>query len=98
MQEEPLPLVVVPVQSKSAVVGLLTVMGEEGRTFSQEDGETLLALARQAAVAIDNAHMHRVIAKQALTDGLTGLSNHRAFQDQLRNEVERRPASACRSP
>jgi diguanylate cyclase (GGDEF)-like protein len=86
---EPSTVLAVPLQSAQTVIGLLTLIDPERGAFDHSDGDTLLALASQGAVAIDNARMHRLITKQAATDGLTGLANHREFQDQLRREMER---------
>jgi diguanylate cyclase (GGDEF)-like protein len=87
--ETPAPTIAVPLQSPQAVIGLLTLVDPERGVFGDEDVEMLVPLASQGAVAIDNARMHRLITKQAATDGLTGLANHREFQDQLRREIER---------
>ena len=48
----------------------------------------------QAYANLENTHQqletaHATIQKQALTDGLTGLPNHRAVVDQLKKELER---------
>jgi diguanylate cyclase (GGDEF)-like protein len=88
-QNEPVPVLSVPLQTAQAVIGLLTLIDPRRGLFEDEDGGTLQALASQGAIAIENARMHRLITKQASTDGLTGLANHREFQDQLRREVER---------
>ena len=89
LQNEPVPVLAVPLQTTQAVVGLLTVTDPSRGTFGEEDGGTLQALASQGAIAIENARMHRLITKQASTDGLTGLNNHRDFHEQLRREIER---------
>jgi diguanylate cyclase (GGDEF)-like protein len=86
---EPAPALSVPLQSTQAVIGLLTLIDPVRGSFYDEDAETVQALAAQGAIAIENARMHRLITKQASTDGLTGLANHREFQDELRHEVER---------
>ncbi len=86
---DPVPVLSVPLQTTQSVIGLLTLVDPVHRAFETDDGATLQALASQGAVAIENARMHRLITKQASTDGLTGLANHREFQDQLRREVER---------
>jgi diguanylate cyclase (GGDEF)-like protein len=88
-ENEPVPVLSVPLQTTQAVIGLLTLVDPSRGVFEEDDGATLHALASQGAVAIENARMHRLITKQASTDGLTGLANHREFQDQLRREVER---------
>ena len=89
LQNEPVPVLAVPLQTTQAVVGLLTVTDPSRGVFGEEDGGTLQALASQGAIAIENARMHRLITKQASTDGLTGLNNHRDFHEQLRREIER---------
>ena len=47
------------------------------------------SLAAQAVVALDNARLHRIVARQALVDTLTGLSNRRHGQDALSLEISR---------
>ena len=48
--------------------------------------ETLRA---QAAVALENARLHRIVQVQAITDELTGLANRRFFRDALETELLR---------
>ena len=47
------------------------------------------ALAEQAAVAIENARLYKRVQEQAMTDGLTGLYNHRHFHERLEQEIAR---------
>ena len=47
------------------------------------------SLAAQAAVALDNARLHSIVQRQAVTDELTGLANRRSFQDTLESELRR---------
>ena len=86
---DPAPTLAVPLQSSQSVVGLLTLIDPTRGSFTDGDADTLLALSTQGAVAIDNARMHRLISRQSSTDPLTGLANHREFQQGLRREVER---------
>jgi diguanylate cyclase (GGDEF)-like protein len=46
-------------------------------------------LASQAAVALENARLHDVLQRQAITDDLTAVLNRRGFMDALAAEVER---------
>jgi diguanylate cyclase (GGDEF)-like protein len=46
-------------------------------------------LASQAAIALENAHLHDVVQRQAITDDLTGLVNRRGFGGALEAEIER---------
>jgi diguanylate cyclase (GGDEF)-like protein len=47
------------------------------------------SLAAQAAVALDNARLHSIVQRQAVTDELTGLANRRSFQETLEAELRR---------
>lgn len=56
-------LLAVPLQVKEHCIGVLEAMNKRGGTFSQEDVETLMALAAQAAVAIENARLVSALRK-----------------------------------
>ena len=86
---EPVAALCAPLLTERTVLGLITLVGPETGEFDVEAPRAVGALASQGAVAIENARLHRLIQKQARTDGLTGLSNHREFQEQLGHEVER---------
>jgi diguanylate cyclase (GGDEF)-like protein len=66
---------------------LLLVPPDNG--FSKETRSTAEWLASQAAVALDNARLHDIVQRQAITDDLTGLVNRRRFIEALEAEVER---------
>jgi diguanylate cyclase (GGDEF)-like protein len=57
--------------------------------FAKETRELAEWLASQAAVALENARLHDVVQRQAITDDLTGLVNRRRFMDGLGAEIER---------
>ena len=59
-----------------------------GEPFAASERELFHYLAAQASVSIENAALHEQLHRQALTDGLTGLSNHRRFQELLQSQVE----------
>ena len=60
-----------------------------GRPFSQRQRELFEYLTNQAAISIENVDLHETIQRQAVTDELTGLFNHRRFQEVMTAEVER---------
>ncbi len=64
---------------------LLIMMNRDGG-FSQDDEDSFLNFAFQAFHTIS---LQNEIAKLATTDGLTGLNNHRMFQDRLSEEIQR---------
>ena len=47
------------------------------------------SLAAQASVALENARLHGIVKRQAVTDELTGLANRRAFMEALGLELRR---------
>jgi diguanylate cyclase (GGDEF)-like protein len=57
--------------------------------FSTETKDLAEWLASQAAVALENARLHDVVQRQAITDDLTGLVNRRRFIEALPSEIER---------
>jgi len=46
-------------------------------------------LASQASVSIENVDLHETVARESVTDELTGLSNRRRFDETMEMEVER---------
>jgi diguanylate cyclase (GGDEF)-like protein len=87
--DDPVESLAAPLVTEASVLGLLTLVTPEDGSFDEQAARAVGALAGQGAVAIENARLHRLIQKQARTDGLTSLANHREFQEQLAHEVER---------
>src|SRR6266545_2312941 len=56
---------------------------------STHNPEKLLPVILQAAIALDNARLHGVVKRQAVTDELTGLANRRSFRETLETELLR---------
>src|SRR5215510_15137651 len=66
--------------------GTLTLVG---RGFTVEQRRTAATLVAHAAIALENARLHRIVARQALVDMLTGLSNRRHCEEALASELMR---------
>jgi diguanylate cyclase (GGDEF)-like protein len=79
----------VPLITQGRAEGWLQIVGDEPRAFDQDEVELVQILANQAAAALDNTRLYETLAQQAITDGLTGLFNHRFFYERLRDEVTR---------
>jgi diguanylate cyclase (GGDEF)-like protein len=60
-----------------------------GAAFSEEEQALLAYLAAQMAVALENVALHERLGREARIDELTGLANHRDFQESLKSEIER---------
>jgi diguanylate cyclase (GGDEF)-like protein len=61
----------------------------EGRSFDGRTRSLAQSLAAQAAIALDNARLHTIVQRQAITDELTELANRRRFMDTLETELRR---------
>ncbi len=76
----------VPLSAGRANFGRIVLVGPG---FSDEDRITAVSLAAHAVVALDNARLHRIVERQALIDGLTGLANRRHAEGSLQTELQR---------
>jgi len=57
--------------------------------FSEQARDAARWFVEQAAIALDNARLHRIVQVQAITDDLTGLANRRSFVARLAIETSR---------
>jgi diguanylate cyclase (GGDEF)-like protein len=74
--------------SREGVVGLVSV-GRSGRAFTDGERDLFHYLATQAGVSMENVGLHEAVARESVTDELTGLFNRRRFDEVLDTEVER---------
>jgi diguanylate cyclase (GGDEF)-like protein len=75
-----------PLAAGRTAFGTLTLVGE---SFDDEQAMTASSLASHAAIALENARLHQIVERQALVDGLTGISNRRHCEDSLSGEIAR---------
>jgi len=72
------------------VIGLFDLYNPvDGRVPAPETFQVLEIFANVTVTAIENARYSASLQRLAITDGLTGLHNHRHFQEILSHEVER---------
>lgn len=84
------PLLGIPLLLKGRVIGGLFVANKKGgRSFSEKDMDLVMMLSLQSVTAIENARLYTKIVELATTDELTGMSNRRAFMEELNREVSR---------
>ncbi|MCB9542479.1 MAG: GGDEF domain-containing protein [Myxococcales bacterium] len=92
-------LLVVPLTEPTGnTIGALTVAAREDGVFASPNREMLELIAGQVAVKLDLAAAHEQIRELATTDGLTGLNNHRTFQqafDTMLSRADRRGDPMC---
>jgi diguanylate cyclase (GGDEF)-like protein len=77
-----------PIGSPHAPVGVVSV-ARRSAPFGREERELLDHLCEQASVAATHAERHAALRRQAVTDELTGLANHRRLQELLVAAVAR---------
>lgn len=82
-------LICVPLIFQDEIVGILYLDDFKPRTFDRQRLELLSILSSFAALAIHNARLHKKTKLMAITDYLTGLYNHRYFQQILTQELGR---------
>ncbi len=75
-----------PLRVGASDFGSLVISGSE---LDPEHVETARALVVQAAVALENARLHRLVERQALVDALTGLANRRSLEETLTSALAR---------
>ena len=80
----------VPLVFNGQPVGVLVLVEkEQERHWTTDEVALAMGLAEQAAVAIEHARLYKRVQDQAVTDGLTGLYNHRHFFERLEHEIAR---------
>lgn len=74
-------LAVFPLMTQGTKVGVLLIDNPVNKKpITANDIDSVLPLANQAAIAIQHTRLYSKVEDMALTDGLTGLLNQRAFQ------------------
>ncbi|HEV7774011.1 MAG TPA: diguanylate cyclase [Conexibacter sp.] len=66
--------------------GIVSV-ARQGRPFASAERELVASLARQTGLSLENVDLHEQVQRQAVTDELTGLSNHGRFQQVIAAEA-----------
>jgi diguanylate cyclase (GGDEF)-like protein len=67
--------------------GLVSVARDAGCPFTAEERALLASLAAQTGISLENVELHDRVTRQAVTDELTGLFNHRRFQEVVTAEI-----------
>jgi diguanylate cyclase (GGDEF)-like protein len=88
-EDEPQASIMVPLDVRGRVTGVLCLDRLAGRTFEAHELEPVQLFGNLAAIAIDNARSYEEMERQAISDGLTGIHNYRHFHETLQAEVSR---------
>lgn len=79
----------VPLLKNNNALGVLNIESAPNRPLTEKDVNLLMSFASPVAMAIENARLHAKATSLALTDGMTGLFNRRAFDEHLEVEINR---------
>lgn len=84
------PDLLCPIKSRGHLVGILALGGKQsGTLYTYQDIQLILSVTGQIGLMIENARLYSQALSWALTDGLTGLYNHRHFHKILEQEIAR---------
>jgi len=78
-----------PFNNRGKVLGIMTLALRQKEAISGYQQHMMSIVANQVAVNLANAQLHHVVRQMATTDGLTGLINHRHFQDKADEKFAR---------
>lgn len=79
----------IPLTYRNSIIGVLVVEDDTpNRDWEDEEMLMVRTVSDQLAVAISHARLFRHVQTQAMTDALTGLYNHRYFQERLDREIK----------
>jgi diguanylate cyclase (GGDEF)-like protein len=78
----------VPLRTEQGTVSTLRLFSG-AEPFDEDARDAAKWIATQAEIALENAHLHRLVQQQALTDDLTSLPNRRRFMSEFRREAQR---------
>jgi diguanylate cyclase (GGDEF)-like protein len=77
----------IPLMMGERVVGIMNLVRNRKGKFTQAEIRLLTMLADQAAIAINNAHLHQAVNRQARSDTVTRLPNRRALDERLDDAI-----------
>jgi diguanylate cyclase (GGDEF)-like protein len=82
-------VLVLPLISADEAIGTLTLVARAEKRFGKDVREMLAVIANQVAVSLQNGFLYKKMETMATTDGLTGLTNHRSFQERFEDLLMR---------
>jgi len=82
-------LIVYPVREQKKVIGTIGMLSKEEYLYDKETVNDLNLMFNMFDIAYFNAKTYKKMAQMATIDGLTGLINHRTFQEKLDEYIAR---------
>ncbi len=82
-------VMIVPMTAHDDLRGIIIAEASKAGAFKDKDLQMLSAVARSAALALENAELHKQTEALTVTDGLTSTYNYRYFARKLEEEKRR---------
>lgn len=82
-------LLSLPLKIRDHMIGVMTFYHAQAREYDAEELRFLTTFTATVSIAIDNARLYQEKSRLAITDGLTGLFNHKHFHESLTAEIGR---------
>jgi diguanylate cyclase (GGDEF)-like protein len=79
--------IAVPMTIQNKCIGILLIAKDTVAGFSYENLRLLFIIASEAALAIQNMQLYEQVYTSSITDGLTGVYNHKYFREQIELQV-----------
>lgn len=76
-----------PLQNAQHKIGTINIHALRQPEITAEQMEFLETVAGHASSALENALLYAIVERESITDGLTGVYNHRYFQKRLREHI-----------
>jgi diguanylate cyclase (GGDEF)-like protein len=80
---------VMPLSLAGKPLGLLVILPKNGEEFDNGKLELLSTISNILAMSMKNAQEYHRLKELAVKDGLTGILNHKGFQDIIQKEFQR---------
>lgn len=78
---------ILPLLNSQRRIGTINIHAIRHSEITKEQIEFLETVAGHASAALENALLYALVEKESITDGLTGIYNHRYFKKRLREEI-----------
>ncbi len=77
----------IPLQNTQHKTGTINIHAIRQKEITPEQMRFLETVAGHATSALENALLYAIVERESITDGLTGVFNHRYFQKRLRQYI-----------
>lgn len=78
-----------PLSLAGKSLGMIVIIPKNRQEFKNEKKELISTISNILAMSLKNAQEYHKLKEMAVTDGLTGIYNHKGFRDFIQRELQR---------